>query len=57
MVHQGLSDLEGARRGLERALDVEAAYGPHHPDIAREVNNLGSVLKDLGDLVGGTGHI
>ncbi len=28
----------------------EAVYGPDHPEMAKNVNNLGSVLKDLGDL-------
>ncbi|MGH9845547.1 MAG: tetratricopeptide repeat protein, partial [Blastocatellia bacterium] len=26
------------------------AFGPDHPSVARDVNNLASVLKDLGDL-------
>ena len=30
----------------------EAAYGPEHPEVATVVNNLGSVLRDLGDLPG-----
>jgi tetratricopeptide (TPR) repeat protein len=25
-------------------------HDPDHPDVARDVNNLGSVLRDLGDL-------
>ena len=28
------------------------AFGPDHPNVARDVNNLGRVLKDLGDLAG-----
>jgi hypothetical protein len=30
----------------------EAALGPEHPAVARDVNNLAGVLRDLGDLVG-----
>jgi Tfp pilus assembly protein PilF len=53
MVLKDLGDPEGARRGLERALAIdEAVYGPHHPTVARDVNNLASVLQDLGDLEG-----
>ena len=45
--------LSEARVILERALKIdEAAYGADHPSVARDVNNLGSVLKDLGDLTG-----
>jgi hypothetical protein len=36
---------------------VEAAYGPNHPSVARDVNNLGSVLQDVGDLEGARAHI
>lgn len=28
------------------------AFGPDHPRVARRVNNLGLVLKELGDLPG-----
>jgi len=46
-------NLEGARAHYERALAIdEAAFGPDHPNVARDVNNLGSVLRDLGDLDG-----
>jgi Tetratricopeptide repeat len=34
----------------------EATYGPNHPDVARDVNNLGYVLQDLGDLAGAKTH-
>jgi hypothetical protein len=30
----------------------EAAYAPDHPEVARDVNNLGTVLRELGDLAG-----
>ncbi len=50
---QDLGDLAGARAALERALAIdEAAFGPHHPNVATDVNNLGMVLQDLGDLAG-----
>ena len=38
---------------LERALKIdEAAFGPDHPNVAIDVNNLGGVMQDLGDLAG-----
>jgi len=47
----GLGDLAAARKCFERALAIgEKAYGPDHRMVARDVNNLGSVLRDLGDL-------
>ena len=30
--------------------DPKKAYGPDHPDVARDVNNLGLVLRQEGDL-------
>jgi hypothetical protein len=30
----------------------EASFGPDHPNVAVRVNNLGSVLRALGDLAG-----
>jgi len=27
-------------------------FGADHPNVARDVNNLGSVLQDMGDLAG-----
>jgi len=42
-----------AKAVLVRAVALaEAAFGPHHPDVADGVNNLGIVLRDLGDLTG-----
>jgi tetratricopeptide (TPR) repeat protein len=47
------AEFAGAQACYERALALdEAAYGPNHPDVARDVNNLGLVLQDLGDLEG-----
>jgi tetratricopeptide (TPR) repeat protein len=46
-------DLAGARAAYERALRIdEKSFGPDHPNVARDVNNLGFVLVDLGDLAG-----
>ena len=43
--------MAGARKSYERALRIdEASFGPDHPNVANSVNNLGSVLHDLGDL-------
>ncbi len=36
---------------IERALKIdEKVYGPDHPNVASDVNNLGTVLQDLGEL-------
>jgi tetratricopeptide (TPR) repeat protein len=52
-VLRDLGDLTGVRASFKRALAIDkAAYGPNHPDVARDVNNLGLVLQDLGDLAG-----
>ncbi|MCL4862237.1 MAG: tetratricopeptide repeat protein [Caldilineaceae bacterium] len=40
-----------AKELFERALGIdEAAFGPDHPSVATDVNNLGGVLQALGDL-------
>ena len=53
MVLQDLGDLAGARAAFERALAIdETSFGPDHPNVARDVNNLGMVLRALGDLAG-----
>jgi tetratricopeptide (TPR) repeat protein len=42
-----------APAAYERALGIdERIYGPDHPNVAIRVNNLGTVLRDLGDLAG-----
>jgi tetratricopeptide (TPR) repeat protein len=47
------AELVEAKSVLERAIRVgEKAFGPHHPGVAIWLNNLGSVLHDLGDLPG-----
>jgi hypothetical protein len=44
-------DKESARALLERALSIdEATFGPNHPTVAIDVNNLGMVAKQHGDL-------
>ena len=38
-----------ARPLQERALAIdEAAYGPDHPEVATDLNNLAQILQDLG---------
>ena len=47
------AEFNGARRALEQAINLaEVAYGPDHPQVVAPMNNLGSVLKELGDLPG-----
>ena len=42
-----------AKSILERAVRIdEQAFGPDHPEVATDVNNLGGVLQALGDLPG-----
>jgi tetratricopeptide (TPR) repeat protein len=42
-----------AKASLERALEIGLkVYGPDHPRVAIYTNNLGNVLRDLGDLQG-----
>lgn len=46
-------NLEAARRHLTRALEIgEITYGANHYAVAIRRNNLGVLLKDLGDLGG-----
>ena len=48
-----VADYPDARAAFERALAIdEDAHGPHHPRVALDVFNLGSILNDLGDLAG-----
>jgi Tfp pilus assembly protein PilF len=48
-----LGDLISARACSEEALRIaEAAYGPNHPKVSTQLNNLGYVLHDMGDLAG-----
>jgi hypothetical protein len=48
-----LAQFEMAKTYLQKALAIdEKVYGPDHPTVAIRVNNLGGVLKSLGDLQG-----
>jgi tetratricopeptide (TPR) repeat protein len=48
---QHLADFDEARKCLERALKIdEKAFGLEHPNVATMTNNLGGVLKDLGEM-------
>jgi tetratricopeptide (TPR) repeat protein len=48
---RGRAQHSEAKQAFERALRIgEATLGPDHPAVAIRVNNLGGVLKDLGDL-------
>jgi tetratricopeptide (TPR) repeat protein len=50
---RAVAEYTGARQAYERALRIdEDAFGPDHPNVATDVNNLGLVLKDQGDLAG-----
>lgn len=50
---QGRAEFRQAKSLFERGITiVEAIYGPEHPEMAIRVSNLGSVLRDLGDLAG-----
>jgi tetratricopeptide (TPR) repeat protein len=43
------AQLTDAKAVEERALAIdETVYGPDHPDVARDLNNLASILRDLG---------
>jgi len=49
----GRAEYATAKAAYERALKIdEEAFGPDHPRVATDVNNLGTVLRDLGDLPG-----
>jgi hypothetical protein len=48
-VLQALGDLPGARQAFKRALKIdEKALCPQHPNVARDVSNLGRVLQVSG---------
>ena len=48
-----LANYIDAKTFYERALLIdEATFGPDHPDVARDVSNLGTALQDLGDYAG-----
>jgi tetratricopeptide (TPR) repeat protein len=46
---QARARLTESKQLLERALSItETACGPNHPEVANHLNNLATVLKDLG---------
>ena len=48
-----IADYAGAQATYERALAFdERAFGADHPEVAVDVNNLGSVLESMGDYAG-----
>lgn len=48
MVYKSLGQYGEAKDCLERALAIEEkAYGPEHPEVARDLNNLGLVYDNL----------
>ena len=50
---QGRARFGDAKNAMERSLAIgEAAYGANHPTVAIRLSNLGSVLRDMGDLDG-----
>ncbi|WP_214041665.1 FxSxx-COOH system tetratricopeptide repeat protein, partial [Methanoculleus sp.] len=50
---QARAEFNESREAYERALRIdEKTYGPDHPNVAQDVNNIGTVLRDLGDLSG-----
>lgn len=53
----GRAEFAEAKVLYGRALSLaEEAYGPNHPNVAIRVNNLGLVLRALGDLQGAKEH-
>jgi tetratricopeptide (TPR) repeat protein len=53
MYSHGRAEFAEAKVLFDRALTLaEEAYGPDHPQVAAIVNNLGGVLRALGDLKG-----
>jgi len=53
MVLIDLGELAEAKEcSIEPLMIDENVYGPVHPSGSRDVNNLGMVLKELGELQG-----
>jgi tetratricopeptide (TPR) repeat protein len=51
------AEFEAAKNCYAHALAImEHIKGPNHPHVAITANNLGRVLKDLGDLAGARAH-
>jgi len=54
----GRAQFMHAKLAFERALSIlEGEYGPNHPHVAATVNNLGEVLRDLGDFKAALTHL
>ena len=48
---KGKGDLDGALLYTLQALEIDMkVYGPDHPWVATDANNIGGILKDKGDL-------
>ncbi|MEK7404409.1 MAG: tetratricopeptide repeat protein [Acidobacteriota bacterium] len=44
-------------RSRRQALKIdEKVYGPEHPEVAIDANNIGTILKAKGDLEGALGY-
>jgi tetratricopeptide (TPR) repeat protein len=53
----GRAEFNEAKSAYERALIIdENIYGPDHPNVAWVINNLGMVLKEMGELEGSKKH-
>ncbi len=49
----GLAAFDEAKSAIERAIKIgEMVFSPDHPNIASGINNLGEILRTLGDLAG-----
>lgn len=54
----GRAEFSEAKSVHERALEIdEKVYGPDHTEVATDVNNLGVVLQDLGDIEGARNNL
>ena len=52
-VLRDLGDMEGAREGYQRAMEIdEAVFGADSPMVAIRANNLAGILQYMGDLEG-----
>ena len=55
---RGRAEFARSKANLERALAIHlAAYGPDHPDVGTDLNSLGLVLQELGDLQGARANL
>jgi tetratricopeptide (TPR) repeat protein len=57
VLSRNAGDFEAAERAIRRALLIdEAAFGPGHPDVARDLVELSRVLGDAGQLAQAKGY-